>query len=121
MALVTDAFTHLIPPHEPESWFDVRAIKARDYGSLGGIDVTSLTAATAIEASLELLARVILRWSYDPPITAESVGDLDTVTYAWLVDAANLASGLRSLQEKKALAVALTPGPAPATANGRRN
>lgn len=122
MALVSkDSINHLVPDHEPESWFDVRPITARDYSAMGNIDISNLNAGVAIEASLALLAKVIVAWSYDAEITPETVGDLDAETYAWLVDAANLVAGIRSLREKKALPLVSIPGPPRAAASGRRS
>lgn len=101
MALINSKnTTRIVPPHEPESWFELRPIRAGD-GDL----LTS--EGGQVRLSLDLLARIITSWSYkdengEPiPVSQETVEQLDLDTYVWLVQQSQELSGIRDTAEKK--------------------
>lgn len=104
MALITDQTKRLVPPHEPESWFDVRTMRA---GDVEGFDVEG----GAIRISYELLAGLIKGWSYDAPISVDTVKTLDLDTYSWLIQQLKEFSGVRGTEEKKASNAGLSRRP----------
>lgn len=54
-----------------------------------------------IKLSLDLAAALITAWSYDVPVSRETVDMLDVDTFVWLNAAISDMSGIRSDDEKK--------------------
>lgn len=95
MALIKDSQTkRLIPPHEPESWFDIRPLRG------GDLDLLEAQ-GSQVKVTKEALAQLIRAWSYDDEITLETVNELDMDTLIWLCQVALDISGIRSAPEKK--------------------
>lgn len=95
MALINSSNTRrIVPPHEPESWFDVRPIVAGDFEGFQAD-------ASQVRLSLDLLASLITAWSYDAPVSRENVRQLDLETFTWLNSELLDLSGVRSADEKK--------------------
>ncbi len=61
----------------------------------------------------DIVASAIVEWSYDAPISGETIRDLDRDTYRWLLDESWSRSDVRTEQEKKASATASSPTSAP--------
>lgn len=103
MALINSKNTRrLVPPHEPESWFDVRPIRAGDFEGLELV-------GSQIRVSIDLLSSLITAWSYDEPLTRENVALLDLDTFTWLNTEIQDLSGIRSAAEKKVSGNGLSP------------
>lgn len=51
--------------------------------------------------SIDLMPKVIQAWSYDAPITTETVESLDIDTFTFLTKAIMAESGIRTEEEKK--------------------
>lgn len=95
MALIDATHTkRLIPPHEPESWFDVRPLTA---GDIEGLSADG----SQVKVSIEALAAIIQAWSYTEPVSLENVRRLDLDTFTWLGTEALKASGIRDADQKK--------------------
>ncbi len=107
MALIKDQTKHLVPPHEPESWFDVRPLRTGDLEQLGALGYE-------VKVTVEALASVIVRWSYEDEVTLENVRLLDLETFLWLGKEALLSSGIKSEAEKKELSSGLSAQRPPA-------
>jgi hypothetical protein len=95
MALVKKTLKRLEHPTEPGAWFVVRLPLSA--GDLAGLRAEG----TRIGMTLDLAAEVIKEWSYDAPISLESVNDLDLDTFTWLSAQIQQASSIRSEDEKK--------------------
>lgn len=103
MALIDSKNTNrLVPPHEPESWFEVRPIRA---GDMEGIELVG----SQIRVSIDLLATLISAWSYEAPVSRENVAMLDLDTFTWMNLELQRISGIRNAAEKKASANGLSP------------
>lgn len=95
MALIDANNTRrLVPPHEPQSWFDVRPITAGDMEHL-------TTEGSQVTVSIDLMATLIRAWSYEPPVSLESIRQLDLDTFVWLGQQLLVVSGVRDDAEKK--------------------
>lgn len=81
-------------PHEGGEWVELRLLSTGAFSELP-------TDLSARQMSLAILKACLVGWSYDQPITDETLGDLDMTTFAWLDDILVEAVGLRSLLEKK--------------------
>lgn len=92
--LVTKHSTVLQHPTEPETTFTVRPISAGDMPML-------IVRNGDIEVSFDLLAALVIDWTYDEPVTVDTIKALDLDTYLWITKAVLDASGIRSSQEKK--------------------
>jgi hypothetical protein len=95
MALVVKQNKRFEHPTEPETWF-VAALPL-SAGDLAGLR----TDGQQIGMTLDLLAAVLKAWSYEQPITSQSVDALDIETYTWLSQQIMADSGIRSEDEKK--------------------
>lgn len=107
MALIKDQTKHLVPPHEPESWFEVRPLRTGDLEQLGALGYE-------VKVTVEALASVITAWSYEEPVSLENVRLLDLETFIWLGKEALLSSGIKSEDEKKGSSSGLSPQRPPA-------
>ena len=95
MALIKKTNKRLEHPTEPGAWFVVRL-------PLSAGDLAAMRSdGTSIAMSLDLAAEVIKEWSYDAPISLETVKDLDVDTFVWLSKELQEASGIRTEDEKK--------------------
>jgi hypothetical protein len=103
VALITnDSRTRLVPPHEPDSWFDIRPLRTGDLEVLGAV-------GSEVKVTVEALASVILAWSYPEEVTLENVRLLDLDTFLWLSTESLALSGIRSAVEKKDSTIGLSP------------
>lgn len=76
---------------------------------------------TQIAMSLALVASMVREWSYDAPISVETVGDLDLDTFVWLNKEIFAASGIRTDEEKKDSASPSSDSSEPAEADSPTN
>lgn len=95
MALVVKHTKHLEHPTEPGAWFDVRLPLSA--GDMAGMR----SDGKAIGMTLDLLAAVLVAWSYDAPVNLETVDSLDLDTFTWLQQSIMAESGIRDDSEKK--------------------
>jgi len=95
LALVTKQLKRIEHPTEPDAWAVIRVPLSA--GDLAGVHVDG----TGIAVSLELMASVVKEWSYDAPVSPETVGNLDLDTFLWINQEITAASGIRSDEEKK--------------------
>jgi hypothetical protein len=86
-------------PHEAGEWIEIRPLSAkrlhtitleakrvaREAASADEMD----TDAEGFALSSVMLREAIVSWSYDAPVTQDTVDDLDIVTTTWLVGAIN--------------------------------
>jgi hypothetical protein len=115
LALIKDSqVTRFIPPHEPESWFDVRALRT------GDLEVLEAE-GSQVKMTRESLATVIQAWSYEDPVTLENVNLLDLETFLWLCEAALDFSKIRSAVEKKGSTSGLSAQRPPAPADSPKS
>ena len=98
MALVKKQNLTLQHPTEPETTVVVRV--PLQAGDLKGLRANG----TEVTVTFDLLAAVIQSWSYDEPVTVESMEALDLDTFAWLSKEIMERSGVRGAAEKKASA-----------------
>lgn len=104
MALITSKdIKRISPPFEPETWFEVRPIRAGDFEGL------EVVGGSQIRLSLDLLTALLSAWSYEEELTRETVAFLDTDTFTWLNSEIQTLSGIRSDDEKKVSANGLSP------------
>jgi hypothetical protein len=95
MALIKKTNKRLEHPTEPGAWFVVRL-------PLSAGDLAAMRSdGSSIAMSLDLAAEVIKEWSYDAPVSLDTVKDLDVDTFTWLSREIQEASGIRSEDEKK--------------------
>lgn len=103
MALITSQSERIAIPHEPDNWIEIRPLRAGDLGLF-------TMAGDQVKVSHELLAAVVVAWSYgemptDPAQRLELVKQLDLDTYLWayneLGGRLSRISGIRSEPEKK--------------------
>jgi hypothetical protein len=109
MAIVKDSDAQRIDiPHEPGHWVLLRPVKVRDVRD---------TPDNRLDATLAILAKAILEWSYPEPITVETLEDLDAGTMGWLEKQVDRLSGVRPVAEKNGSGPDSSPvsasGPAP--------
>lgn len=105
-----DDLTRLIPPHEPDAWFDVRPIRAGDFEGLQ-------TDGHNVTINIDLLCTLVKAWAYDAPINHQTLASLDIDTFVWLDKSIQGLSGIRGDDEKKDSAPASSP---PATPRPKR-
>ena len=86
-------------PHEAGEWIEIRPLSAkrlhtitleakrvaREAASADEMD----TDAEGFALSSVMLREAIVSWSYDAPVTQDTVDDLDIATTTWLVGAIN--------------------------------
>lgn len=83
-------------PSEPGTWFTVRTpLSVGDMAQAG--DARNLA-----EVKLFTLATALTGWSYDAPISRDTVGSLDLETFQWLSTLVFEESRLREEEEKNA-------------------
>jgi hypothetical protein len=86
-------------PHEAGEWIEIRPLSAKRL-HLITLEAKRLSrdavAADAIDTDAEgfalssvMLREAIVSWSYDAPVTAENVDDLDIATTTWLMGEIN--------------------------------
>lgn len=83
-------------PKEPGEWVELLPMSARvtrEAEEQGG--------ASNFAKGTIALAQCIAAWSYDAPVTVETVDDLDVDTFTWLLQTVSSLSGERGEDEKK--------------------
>jgi hypothetical protein len=115
MALVKKEIRTLQHPTEPDTYFKVRLPLST--GDMEGVRVAN----GVLTLSLDLAASLIQEWTYEAPVTAETVRDLDLDTFIWLRDEIFSASNIRPDEEKKASAVSSSRSRAKGAARSRGN
>jgi len=96
VALVVKQTRRLKHPTEPDAWVVVRT-------PLSGGDMAACGDANNIaELKLYAVALSLQEWSYEGPITRETVGTLDVETFKWLADLVFDEAKLREEDEKNA-------------------
>lgn len=94
--LVRKEIRTLQHPTEPETQVVVRLpLSAGDMAGLRGVD-----GGAGVGVTLDLLASIIQTWTYDEPVTLDSVNSLDIDTFLWLSREITTASGIRSDEKK---------------------
>lgn len=106
MALIDPTkYTRIDIPHEPGQWVEVRPFITADT-----IVIAKKEPETEPEASVEMLALCIKRWSYsEEPVTAEQLNVLDAKTFRWLDNEILVLSGIRTRAEKNGSAPQSSP------------
>lgn len=83
-------------PNEPGEWVELLPMSAR---------VTRVAEEKGGDSNFAkgiiALAQCIAAWSYDAPVSVETVEDLDTDTFTWLLQTVSSLSGERGEDEKK--------------------
>lgn len=102
MALITKQIKRLAHPTEPDTWFDVRL-------PVTAGDMAGMRATGNVGMKLDLLAVVLVDWSYPAPITLDTVNSLDLDTFNWLQQVIFDASGIRDEPEKKDFVASSSP------------
>jgi hypothetical protein len=90
---------HVDIPHEPGQWIEIRPVTAGQVADLQKDSVAESSAAVAIKT----LVGCIVAWSYEAPVSIESLRELDYETFQWLETQISVTSGLRSEDQKKDL------------------
>jgi hypothetical protein len=110
MALVSRLAPQRIPiPHEPHEWVELRPLTAGQMLDLQpGADAMS-----AGELAVHIVLGALSAWSYDAPLTAESIRDLDADTFRWLTETAP-TTGRRGEEERANLGSGSSPTSDPA-------
>lgn len=109
MAFIDPERTVRVPvPHETDEWVEVRRSTVRDMRDLQRDHADK----TSIDRSVMLLSWCIKAWSYDKPISVDSIESMDSLTFMWLERQLDLA---RPAEEKKDLAISSSPSSDPAT------
>lgn len=115
MALIDPQQTVQIEiPHEPGEWVQFKPITIGDviavqkkYGGRGEMSAAEINVLTMVECGIQ-------EWSYQAPISEESVLRLDRITYNWLSTQLLNISGQRSEEEKKDSGLSSSPTEVPA-------
>lgn len=95
MALVKEKHNKRIEhPSEPGTW----AVIAVPF-TVG--DVEGSQATDRVGASIDLVTAVLVEWSYDEPVSRDSVRKLDIATFRWLEAEIDQANQGRPEEEKK--------------------
>jgi len=76
MALIKDQKTRYDIPHEEGQWIELRPLRNSDLIGIDDDDPYASMIAT--------LEKIIVAWSYDEPVTPETVRLLDMRTTNWL-------------------------------------
>jgi hypothetical protein len=112
MALINSQHIRRVDiPHEPGEWVEIRPVTAGQYADLQR-DGADLTGA---EVALRILVGSLADWSYDAPITPETLRSLDYETFTWLERELSVTSGLRSDPESNGSVPQSSPITEPAT------
>lgn len=82
MALTSQDIKRLDLPHEPGQWVDLRMPSLRMLHQMSKLD-------DSYESMVQLIASCVTGWSYDTPVSPESVWDLDAETAAVIGKALN--------------------------------
>lgn len=124
MALVRDLRERHDVPHEPGEWIEFRLLSWRELEEaqerrlrrlleqvreMGGLEaLAGAERAGGGEPSPRemydhgvLLERAIVAWSYDAPVSPETIALLDPVTKEWAVDVVLRLNGPRGREERK--------------------
>lgn len=72
-------------PHEPGEWIEIRRLAACELPAYERI----ADAGTRGQATLDLFNGAIVAWSYDAPVSPETVRMLDAPTALWLLQEIN--------------------------------
>ena len=108
MAIVNpDTITQTDIPHEPGQWIKHRVCMQDD---LEAIEIRLGPDAGAVARSRALIARLIVEWSYDVPVSDDAIRHLDIPTYVWLMQVLQVD---RAEQEKKDFETPSGPTTAP--------
>ena len=76
MALVSKLQPRRVPiPHEPGEWIELKPPTGGQWAAALKDDA----------APSEYLRTCVTGWSYDAPVNAETIADLDIATSAWLI------------------------------------
>lgn len=94
-------------PHEPGEWMKIRPLKASDQALI------QRDFPTPVDREIALLQEMIVEWSYDAPLTAAAIADIDAPTLAWLdsVVLPPLLAATRTEDEKKDSSSGSNSGP----------
>lgn len=65
-------------PHEPGEWMRIRPLKASDQALI------QRDFPTPVDREIALLQELIVEWSYEEPLSAAAIADIDLPTLAWL-------------------------------------
>jgi len=78
ITLLTGATKRIDIPHEPGEWVEIRMLSWRQ--------VESIRQAAADDEEMVGLTfeTGIVAWSYDEPVSVETIGRIDSVTAAWI-------------------------------------
>lgn len=80
--LVTKSIQRFEHPDEEGEWFDVEL-------PMSVSDLQKLPPATTLaELKVQMLVHTLRAWSYAAPVSAETIGSLDVLTFNWLTNAA---------------------------------
>lgn|GEM_PF-5362252 len=78
--LVEKSIRRFEHPKEPGAWFELE-------GPLSAGDLSAVGNSTDLsDVKFRLLTHVLRGWSYDTPISPETVGQLDVETFNWLTE-----------------------------------
>ena len=84
MAFVSQVPPEKFPiPHEPGEWMLLVPVRFSDI--IGAME-EDVPIKQQVKGMVELVVMLVKEWSYDRPISYESVDDLDTETMTWLFD-----------------------------------
>lgn len=101
-------------PTEEGVTFTVRALCAGDME-------TANPNATAIQLTYDLLAAAIIEWTYDAPVSVDSIKQLDVTTFQWLQTAIQDGSGMRTDAAKNASGANSSPTTGPDKAPSQKS
>lgn len=108
MALVVKQVKRVQHPTEPDAWFELRLPL-----SAGDLELMRDGSRMGM-VSVDLMASVVTGWSYDAPITVETIKSLDLDTFTFLVGEIQTGSGIRDAEEKKDSSSTSSPSSDPA-------
>lgn len=98
MALINPQHTRRLEiPHEEGQWVEIRPVTAGQVADLQKDSEQETSASIAIRT----LEGCIVAWSYDAPVSVESLRELDYGTFSWLETRISVTSGFRTEDEKK--------------------
>lgn len=115
MALIVKRTERLTHPTEADTWFDVRVPLTA--GDMAGMRVDG----KQVGMTLDLLTAMIVNWSYDAPITPDTVNSLDIDTFMWINGAIKDFSGIRTDAEKNSSGGSSPPALATRNRSQRRS
>lgn len=108
MPLVVKETIKLEHPTEPDVWVSVRL-------PLSGGNIERGPSVSDIVAS------AITEWSYDAPITGDTIRDLDPNSYNWLIGEVSKRAGFRTDDEKNASGEVSSPTSEPEKGSSRKS